>query len=126
MAHMIFDLTGGLAPEPRLTDAEKRQAAKCHLLELAEERKLLSQRLAHEATVFNRARHQYYDCARHMEQSAKLAGLDPLIMRAFLVGEDRAEPDELIAQAEAFKEHEERCQAGLIEALRKAAAEETD
>jgi hypothetical protein len=120
---MIFDLTGGPAPEPRLTEAEKCQQAKRRLLELAKERVLLAKDLAYEATVFSRHR---YDCTSKMEEAALVAGLDPSIVLAFLVGEGKAVPDDLITNSDAFKEHEERCQPALIEALRRAAAEETD
>ena len=123
---MIFDLTGGPAPEPRLTDAEKRQQAKRRLVELAEERILLAEDLAYEATVFSRVRRQYYGCTSKMEEAAQVAGLDPSIVLPFLVAKGSAEPNDLTTHSEAFKEHEERCQPALIEVLRKVAAEETD
>jgi hypothetical protein len=123
---MIFDLMGGPEPEPRLTDAEKRQQAKRRLVELAKERTRLAQDVAYEATVFSRVRYQYYGCTSKMEEAAQVAGLDPSIVRAFLVADQQAEPVDLMTHSEAFKEHEERCQPSLIEALGRAAAEETD
>ena len=76
MGQMIFDLMGGPEPQPRLTDAEKRQQAKRRLVELAKERTRLAEDLAYEATVFNRHRHMYHGCVRHMEEAAQVAGLD--------------------------------------------------